>query len=190
MQRVVHGALQLRLGSLRFFGIGSLVRIPYVSQTHAVLSIHMTTPCVNDPVSGAVFHSCTVDDLILAVLGREAERSVLYPCHIVRMRILVHIVIHVMICLRFVIIPEKLAEAVGERDGHDPFIYKLIYGKRHLHTFVSGLQLFIKVISLHKITVFLVGVKCCSGNLFIIMIRSLRSKTLADVQNHHSSFFT
>ena len=86
--------------------------------------------------------------------------------------------------------PEKLAKAVGERDGHDPFIYKLIYGKRHLHTFVSGLQLFIKVISLHKITVFLVGVKCCSGNLFIIMIRSLRSKTLADVQNHHSSFFT
>ena len=126
-----------------------------MSQTDAILRIHMATQSMNDLVSGPVFHECPIDHLVLATLGRKTECCICDPCHTVWMCIFIHIVIHVIICLRFVFIPEKLAETVRKGKGHNPFIYKLIYSKRHLHAFISGLQLFSKAISLHKITVFL-----------------------------------
>ena len=109
---------------------------------------------MNDPVSGPVFHGRPVDNLIEASLCRKAERSICDPCPVVRMHIFVHVVIHVIVCLRLVFIPEKLTETIRKDKGRNPFIYELIYGKRHLHAFISSLQLFGKAISFHKLTIF------------------------------------
>ena len=137
-----------------FFGIRPFVRIPYMSQAGALLRIDMTAQSMNNPVSGPVFHGHPVDHIIQAALCRKAEGSICDPCPVVRMRILVHIVIHVIIRLRLVFIPEKLAEAFRKSKGRNPFIDKLIYGKRNLHAFISSLQLFTKAISFHKLTIF------------------------------------
>jgi hypothetical protein len=84
---------------------------------------------MHDGIRSAVFPPRAVDDLIPAALCREADGGIGNPGNVVRMRVLVHVMVHIIDGLFTVRISEQLTKAVGQNERDGPLIDKLIDGK-------------------------------------------------------------
>ena len=73
------------------------------------------------------------------------------------MHIPVHIMIHVIIRIGMVLIPEQIAEASRKRKGHHTFIYKLINGIRHACVLYEILYFLFELVPFHHIKSFSLG---------------------------------
>jgi hypothetical protein len=66
----------------------------------------------------------------LASLRGEAKRGIGNPGSVIRMRVPVHVVVHVKICLGTIIVPKQLAESVRKDKSSHTFVDELVNGKR------------------------------------------------------------
>ena len=137
VEGVAQGLVQFKSLMTARFVINPLVGIPYMGKPYPGIRENMLPVGVDHPVIGTVFGFCPVQYLIPAALCRKPVRLIGDPRDVIRIRVFIHIMIHVIICLGTVLIAEQPEKSVRKGKRNHPFIQKLINGKRNAQVFQS-----------------------------------------------------
>ena len=148
MERVVHEAVELRTAA---FFVFSFFHIPDMGNLDAGFGNLVRSGCMNYHVFLASGNPWPVNHIIPAALGSgKLYGGIAEARHVVRMDVLIHIMIHVIICLRAILISEKITKTIRKHKGDNPLIQKLIDSKRMFHPFQTSLLLLCEFVSFHK----------------------------------------
>ena len=128
MQRPVHRPddFSIRRCILR---ISAFVRIPHLRKSRSVFRTDMLPDGMHNGIGRAVLPPRAIDHLIPAALCSKLNGGIGDPGGVIRMRILVHVMIHIIDGFFTIRISQQLTKAVGQNERDNPLINKLIDGK-------------------------------------------------------------
>ena len=150
MERVAHEPVELRASPFLVF---SFLHIPDMGNLNACFGNYMLADRMDDHVFLASRNPCPINHIIPAVLGGgKLHGRIAKARDVVRMDLPVHIVIHVMIRLRAVLISEQFAKTVRKGECDDLPVPILIDGKRLLQAFHEGFLFLREFVSFHAKT--------------------------------------
>ena len=90
------------------FRITAFIRVPHLSQPDTRIRSDMLSERMDNVIFRVVVCSGPVNDVIIPTFARKAYGSICNPGHIVRMRIPVHVMFHVIVSPGTVFVPEYL----------------------------------------------------------------------------------